>query len=168
MGERPVLLDTNILSTYAKIENLDFLFRYTGRMVLYISTNVWSEIEEADYLGYRFIESVIGMINEEKLLVLPMNENEFKWCMSLPPSFGKGERDSLAICKFRNGSFLTNEKKIIRFCDKESIPALDLPTILRHSWRKGLLTRDEVRAMIQVIEEKDKVTFRNVSNIFED
>ena len=168
MGERPVLLDTNILSTFAKIGNLEFLFRYTGREVLYISTNVFNEIEEADYLGYLFVEPVMKMIGEESLSVLSMKENEFKWCMSLPPSFGKGERDSLAMCKFRNGIFLTNERKIINFCDNESIPALDLPTIFRHSWRKGLLTKDEVRAMIRLIEEKDNVTFKNISNIFKE
>ena len=168
MDERPILIDTNILSTYAKIGNLDFLFRYTGRMVLYFSTNVFNEIEEANYLGYQFVESVMRMIKEERLSVLSMNEEEFKWCMSLPPSFGKGERDSIAICKSRNGCFLTNERKIINFCDEVSIPVLDLPTILRHSWKKGLLTKDEVRAMIRIIEEKDNITFKNVSNILDD
>jgi hypothetical protein len=129
---------------------------------------VFNEIEEAAYLGFRFVEPVIKVINEGRLLVLSMNDEELKWCMRLPPSFGKGERDSLAICKFRYGLFISNEKKVINFCDKESIPALNLPTILRHSWKKGLQTKDEVMAMMQDIEDKDNIKFKDIINIFED
>ena len=74
-----------------------------------------------------------------------MSDKETMWSMKLPSSLGKGERDSLAICKFRKGIFFTNERKVINLCERESIDVLDLLSLLRYIWKSGLKTKDEVK-----------------------
>jgi len=165
---RPVLLDTNIASTFAKIDDLNFIFILTGRSEIYISTSVLHELEEADFHGLVFVKPILNLIECGTISILSMTNEESRWSMNLPNSFGKGERDSLALCKYRNGIFLTNERKIINFCDRESIDSMNLSSILRYSWRSGLKTKEEVLKMIRRIEEKDNVRFKEITSILED
>ena len=97
-----------------------------------------------------------------------MNNEETLWSIKLPISFGKGERDSLAICKFRKGLFITNERKIINFCERETIDVLDLPSLLRYLWKSGLKRKEEVKKIVGIIEDKDNIIFVNITNIFQD
>ena len=165
---RPVLVDTNIASTFAKIDDMNFIFNLTGRSEIYISTSVLHELEEADFHGLEFVKSIMNLIERGMISILSMTNEESRWSMNLPNSFGKGERDSLALCKFRNGIFLTNERKIINFCDRESIYSMNLSSILRYSWTSGLKTKDEVLKMIRQIEKKDNVRFKEITSILED
>ena len=50
------LLDTNILSTFAKIKRMDILFKVFGEDRLFISPGVLSEIKLASERGYDFPE----------------------------------------------------------------------------------------------------------------
>lgn len=159
MASRPILLDTNIISTFAIVGDIDFLFDSTKRDYLYISTNVLNELESAREMGYSFVGTIFTEINDKRIKVLSMNEEESLWSMELPTSFGNGERDS------SNGIFLSNEKKVFNYCSRESIRCLDLPSLLRHTWKTGARSKDEVEKIIQTIEEKDNIKFKNTSAI---
>ncbi|MCK5773169.1 MAG: hypothetical protein KAH57_05225 [Thermoplasmata archaeon] len=168
MASRPILIDTNIISTFSIIDDIGFIFDSTRRDCIYISTNVLNELEIASEMGYVFVDAIFTMINDKSIKVLSMTEEESLWSIGLPQSFGMGERDSLAICKFRNGIFLSNEKKVNRYCERESIYCLDLPSILRYAWKNGIRSKEEIEKMIQTIEEKDNIKFKNVTAILTD
>jgi len=168
MAERPILLDTNILSTFAKIDDVEFLFELTKRDVLFISTSVMHELEDALAVGLDFVTSVMQLIDIGRISILSMDYDESKWSMALPPSFGKGERDTLAVCNSRNGIIFTNERKVANYCKRQSIAFMDLPMILRHSWKNNTRTKDEVKRMIQTIEENDRILFRDPVRILEE
>jgi predicted nucleic acid-binding protein len=53
-----ILVDTNILSTFAKIKRMDLIFKVFGKNC-FISPNVLNEIKKAHQLGYEFSEIVI-------------------------------------------------------------------------------------------------------------
>jgi len=58
MEKTPVLVDINILSTFAKIRKLGFLFRIMDREELYISTSVLHELDKAKNIGYDFVQII--------------------------------------------------------------------------------------------------------------
>jgi len=163
-----ILLDTNIISTFSKIPDLDYLFEFTKKEVVYISTSVLREFEEAKGYGFDFVIPVLNLIESEKIIILSMNMNEVKWSMKLPDSFGNGERDSISICHFRKGIFITNERRVINYCYRNGISSINLATILRESWIRGLKTKEEVKSMMYEIESKDNIIFKNKDIIFKE
>lgn len=58
MKKTPVLVDINILSTFAKIRKLGFLFRIMDREELYISNSVLHELDKAKNIGYDFVQII--------------------------------------------------------------------------------------------------------------
>ena len=168
LNPRIILLDTNIISTFAKIDRMNLIFEIGRKKKFGISTNVLHELEDARSIGLNFVNKVFELIDKKKISIFSMSDKEIMWSMNLPSSFGKGERDSLAICKFRKGIIFTNERKIINFCERESIAVLDLPSFLRYLWKSGLKSKDEVKKVIKIIEDKDNIKFINVSNIYQD
>lgn len=163
-----ILLDTNILSTFAKIDYMALLFETVRKKELGISTSVLHELEDARNIGLDFVDKIFQLINNNKILIFSMSDKETMWSMKLPSSFGKGERDSLAICKFRKGILFTNERKIINFCERESIDVLDLPSFLRYLWKSGMQSKKEVKKIIEIIEDKDNIKFVDITNIFQE
>ena len=168
MVKRPILLDTNIVSTFAKIDSLDLLFQVLKRDELFLSNSVLHELEDARFAGFEFVNSVFELIASNRISISSMTDEEMRWSMQLPSSFGKGERDSLAICRFREGIFFTNERKVINYCERESISAVDLPTILRYLWKSNCLDKKEVEKLIILIETKDNIRFKDPNFILED
>lgn len=53
-----ILLDTNIISTFSKIEKLELLYYVFNINILYISPSVYSEIMKAKDKGYAFVNHV--------------------------------------------------------------------------------------------------------------
>lgn len=162
------MVDTNILSTFAKIRRLEILFKIMGRDQLYVSNSVLHELDMAKSLGYDFVQNIFGYIDIKKISILSMNDEEKDFYLELPNSFGEGERESVAISKYRSHIFVSNEKRVKNYCDRNNIYIVDLPTLLRRAWKTGLIEKEIVRKMVEMIEEKDNIIFKNKSIIFEE
>ncbi len=167
MVERIVLVDTNIISTFAVIDEMEFLIEVLDSDKLFISKNVEAELERAVISGHRFIKPLFKMIEGGIIEVVTPTRIETTWSDGLPSSFGSGERDSIAICKQRNGIFLSNERKVRNYCQRNEIPCLDLPILLRRSWRAGVRSRQEVTKMMVRVEKEDNIFIKNKEAIFE-
>tara|TARA_Y100000310_G_scaffold278560_1_gene297055 strand:- start:701 stop:1201 length:501 start_codon:yes stop_codon:yes gene_type:complete len=161
-----ILVDTNILSTFAKIDKLDLLLRLLEDYDACISPNVFEELNKANELGYSYVKKVFDLIDGQKIQIVSPQRDEFLLSQKLPKGFGSGERDSLAITKSRNLIFLTNDKKIINYCGKHEIDCLWLNIVLRLFWRENLLTKGEVNDLIDEIEIKDKIIITDKEGIF--
>lgn len=72
MDKRPILVDTNILSTFAKIKRFELLFEIMDRNELYISTSVLHELDIAENMGYDFVQIVFDYIDKEKFSIISM------------------------------------------------------------------------------------------------
>ncbi|MGM0509515.1 MAG: hypothetical protein ACQESD_00095 [Thermoplasmatota archaeon] len=167
MGKTPVLIDTNIWSTFAKINDLDFLFDVIGRERLYLSASVLHELHTAEEIGYDFVKTIFGYVEKDRISTVSIDEEEIKDYLKLPDSFGKGERESIVVCENRGYIFVSNETRVKNYCERNEIKYLDLPTLLRRAWKKDFLSKGEVMKMVEKIEEKDNVVFKNKSTIFE-
>lgn len=87
---------------------------------------------------------------------------------ALPTSFDGGERETLSVAQLRGYAVLTNETQVKNWCKREGVMYWDLPGILRALWRKGVVSKAQARSLIDQIEAKDRVVFRNKEMILED
>ena len=162
-----IILDTNIISTFSKIKKLELLYDVFNANVFYISPNVHKEIMAAKEKGYIFVEQVTDLLQRKKLVTLTLNSEEAVKAEKLPSSFSKGERDSLVICKERNGIFVTNERKVINYCKKHDIAYFDLRDILKALHQFMNFSKDEVSKLIDEIEEKDNIIIKDKNEILQ-
>lgn len=162
-----ILLDTNIISTFSKIKKLGLLYDVFNTKEFYISPNVHAEIIAAKEKGYLFVGQVIDLFQKKKLIALPLTSEEEIKAEKLPLSFSKGERDSLVICKERNGILVTNERKVINYCKKQDIKCFDLRDILKALHQFMDFSKDEVSKLIEEIEEKDNIIIKDKNEILQ-
>ena len=163
-----ILLDTNILSTFGIIGKLELLFKIFRNGPICISPNVLFEIKKAHSFGYSYASSVLKLIEDEKIVLISITETELLLSYELPSSFGLGERDSIVIAKQRNFVFVTNEKKIINYCNREKIVCLQLNKLLRYLFIEGIMDKENINDLINDIESKDKLKIKNKEEIFRD
>ena len=114
------LIDTNILSTFAKINRLDILFEVLGDDTLHISPNVLTELRFALDRGYEFCNEIFRLVDKKKIHVVSLTHEEHVLALKLPRIFGKGELDSLALCLSRKWKMVTNERKVVNFCKEHN------------------------------------------------
>lgn len=161
-----ILADTNILSTFAKIRRLELLFGVFRQKTLYISPNVFQELKDAKDKRYDFVEPIFELLQFHKLKLLPMEEDEYMLMLQLPKYFGKGELDSIAICTRRNHILLSNERKVIKFCEENEIDHFDLNGILKALWMFDIVSKEKVVLIIKEMEEKDNLKIVSKEEIF--
>ncbi len=162
-----ILLDTNIISTFSKIRKLELLYDVFNTNVFYISSNVHNEIMITKEKGYIFVNYVVDLLQKKKIIPLTLTSEEEIKTNKIPLSFSRGERDSLVICKERNGIFVTNERKVINYCKKHSIVYFDLRDILKALYIFIKFSRNEVNKLIKDIEEKDNIIIKDKKEIFD-
>ncbi|MBI4141854.1 hypothetical protein HY484_02945 [Candidatus Woesearchaeota archaeon] len=163
-----ILIDTNILSTFAKIRKLESLLKiFEGKRVC-ISCNVLEEIKQAVGLGYVYASPIINLSMSKKIEIIELTKEEYLLSLSFPKNFGKGERDSLAIAKKRSWVFITNEKRVLNYCNDENISAVSLNSLLRLLWEEKIQTKEQVKDIINEIETKDSLIIQSKKDIIEE
>ena len=163
-----ILIDTNIISTFMRIEGLDLLFKVFNTNTLYISSNVFQELKVDRDRGYPYAEELFRLVDDHRVEIVIPTKDELLLTLELPESFGPGELDSIAICEERKAVFLSNEKRIINYCNREGITCFDLCDILAALWKYKILDKDKVREIIEEIEEKDNVFIPSKDIIFKE
>lgn len=163
-----ILVDTNILSTLAKVGKLDLLPRLFAQEEIEIVPAVYEEVHTGIEKGYSALQSILALVKQGCVHLVPLSEEELVAKTSLPRSFDEGEREIGAVAKQRQWSVLTNEKLVKNWCQREGISCLNLPAFLRVLWRTKIMTKEEVEILIQEIENKDRVVFKNKEQILVD
>lgn len=163
-----LLADTNILSTFAKIDQLPLLLRLFDAQRIGVVPAVYAEFQAGLNKGYADLQTVVKLIQQGRIdLVTPTAQEVFQKDV-LPASFDAGERETLVVAKSRGYAVLTNETQIKNWCKRDEIKYWDLPGLLRALWRTGLASREQVRSLIDQIEAKDRIIFRNKEAILQE
>jgi predicted nucleic acid-binding protein len=161
-----ILFDCNILSTFAKIDELDLLFRLFKGKMLATSPTVYEELITGIAKGYSSLEKVLNRIKEDIVQILSLTKEEIFLKGTLPCSFDEGERELVAVCKKRGYILATNEKIVKNYCTKENIHYLDLSDILRALWVRKVVSKNVVIGIIERIKKEDRIMFKRVDSIF--
>ncbi|MFP4001846.1 MAG: hypothetical protein ACLFSM_05830 [Thermoplasmata archaeon] len=159
-----ILVDTNILSTFAKVNRLDLLEEVLGNF--HISPNVLEEVKRAEELGYPHAGEILEKVRNDEILIACPREKEVEVMDRLPTSFGRGEKDCLAIALKRDALIVTNEQKVLNYCKRNGVDSARLNTILRELLKKEDMEQEDVRNLIDEIEKKDNLVVTDKDSIF--
>lgn len=160
-----LVFDTDVLSTFGKIRRLDLLSKLLPDTKFSISLSVYNELLKAKDSGYEFVDYIM---ENEIFEVISLNKEELDLLNKLTEerrSLGSGELEGISICKHRNCIFVTNDIAAKKLCDNYGIEFIDLSMILKSLLATKTLTRNEVKALISEIEEKDKMVIKDLDDI---
>ncbi len=148
-----IIVDTDVLSTFAKIERIKLLKElFSGEV--YITPMIREEISVPLEYGYNFPNNVISSIEtvtiDEEVL-----ERYQKY--SKETSLGKGEIEAIAYCEIKDWAFVTNDLNARQFAKKRKIRVLSLQAVLKALWKKELLSKESVEILLEEIIEKDNL-----------
>src|SRR5439155_12214901 len=162
-----ILLDTNILSTFAKIDRVDLLFSIFNRTTLELSGNVEAELRQGVQSGYSNLQPALNLIDFPEtnmtLKVIQAGISEQSLYSQIPfyPNSKnrhlKGEVDTVALAWAHGATIVCNERKVYNFCRNNSykiIPCICLEDLLRSLWKLGIMTQIEVATLITEIQTK--------------
>ncbi|MGC9393784.1 MAG: hypothetical protein ACP5J4_02905 [Anaerolineae bacterium] len=107
-----VISNTTVISNFAAIGQLEVLHALYGRV--FISTDVYAEIQEGVDEGYAFYDKVVNTIAPPNAagwihLTGLQTEVELRYLGTLPRRLHKGEASCLAIAKARHWLLLTDD-----------------------------------------------------------
>lgn len=162
-----ILLDNNILSTFARVGQLELLFRLFPRDTLGVAPAVHDEFMRAISLGCHFLEPAAELINQGRLHIVPLTAREIAAKPGLPTSFGAGDADCVIIAHQRKFPVLTNDRRVRNFCREQGLAVFDLPQLLRALWENGVLSHGRVRRLTDEMEAAENMVIRNKDAIFE-
>lgn len=154
-----ILVDTNVVTTFAKVGKLPLLFAATAN-TLYISPNVYRELQEGVVKGYAVLQAVLDLLAVGQIQVITLTEADQSTAAQLPLAAAKGEVDSLAYCLNHEALFLTNDRRAGNLGSSLGVTCLTLATILRRLWRSGKLSKTQVTALIREIEQAEGTVLR--------
>ena len=163
-----MLMDTDVLSTFAKVDRLDLLFKVFHRSELFMAEGVWREVKRGEERGFAFTQAILKLVEEGRLRILCIESEDLSFRMSLPTSLALGELDSICICKRLGLPLISNERRVKYHCEQNGIQCFNLNAILRSLWRLGIMSKDQMKALMREMEDKDRLTFKSVDEIFQD
>ncbi len=161
-----ILLDTSILSSFARVGALDLLWELFPRSPVGITPAVLREILEAVALGRAWLAQIPGLVQGGRLQLAAPTPAEILASEALPDSLGLGEREAIALCKAHRWVFLTNDRRARNFCTEVAVEAFDAAALLRLLWTAGVRSKKFVRALLQRMEETEGLVLKNKETIF--
>lgn len=159
-----IVFDTNVLSTFIKINRLDLLKIVFGKQEFLIPQSVYTELSASKEYGSIFIGTVsksglfgkISLSKEENELVIKLREYKI---------LGEGEIEALAVSKIRGVVLVTNDIKAKSVAESFGVKVVDLLDILRFCL-KSRFTKYDIEKIIEEIETKDNIIIKNKELIF--
>jgi len=141
-----VIANTTVISNFASIDHIDLL-RQLYR-VLYISTEVYGEIQVGIEEGYRFysgIEQLIYPFVESGWIRLTSmaDEQELRFFGELPSRLHLGEASCLAIAQQRGWILLTDDKAAREEAARRRVPISGSVGCLVLAVERGLCTLEQ-------------------------
>lgn len=147
-----VILDTNVLSLFAKIDRLDLLDMLSsaarGEIQLYITPAIQSELEAGILRGVEYLIDALQLVKVGKLHILTLTNADKLLIDSLPTKLNLGEAEAIALCSRLKLAFITHDRKAFNYCRRVGIACTRLTTLLDNLEMNNVLTEFEVSQML--------------------
>ena len=160
-----VVLDCDLISSFAKINRIDLLETLFPDAQLAITASVYNELLKTKEHGFDFLDEIvqsdIGLINirKEERSVFEDFLQDYRIHL--------GEAEGIAIAKCRDGVFMTNDSLAVRFCEEKGVKVLNLKDVLRKIAVDGTVNKGEMLKLIRGIETKDRTYIVGIDDILE-
>jgi len=161
-----ILLDTNIIGTFALIGAINLLFALFAKDEIGVASAVYAELVAGVREGRQFLHPAVELVESGELTLFALTAEEVIQRLNLPSSLGEGEAESITLCKSRGAAFVTNDRRARSFCLSAGIEVFDLIDILRSFWKLGVCSKRKVRQLVADIETKEGMVIKHKEEIF--
>ena len=148
-----IILDTDFLSAFLKIERLDLVKAFYEAEVLRVPPGVYREVSQTNL--------VAGLAG------LPWIQIEIPPDLGSPPpdpaflALGRGEREAILLARQHQGSLLLmNDLKAQRIAQGMGIETADIPAFLLACKLSGFSVPEQIRELVAALQERDRYGFR--------
>ncbi len=145
-----IVSDTDFLSSFAKIEELNLVFKVFKTKEIMITKAVNNELKDSpifDFLVPYF------SAKENKIVVKKASAKD------VPESLGIGERESISLAKESEAKLLMNDKVAGKYAEKVGIKVIDIPAFLFYCKEKKILDTSQLKTLISKLKAKDFYEF---------
>jgi len=149
-----IVCDTDFLSSFLKIEQLELVRALFKEGDLYIPVAVLSEIAKTNL--------ITDLLDKEWVKVKNVSDADFKKMKKSKEfaNLGSGEKECFALCKrFKNSVLLISDNKARRVANKNEIVTLNISAFLLSCKEIGILESDDIANIIHDLKEKDYYEF---------
>lgn len=152
-----IIIDCDVASMLAKVDRIDILSKAFPDANFCITNSVYAELMRAKRAGYSFPDRIF-----EQLPVITIDRDDLKAFkdISTDSTVHYGEAEGLSICREKRATFLTDDRKVIRFAEKNGIAVLDMKDLLTLLAIRQVLGYSEMISLIREIEVKDNTCIK--------
>jgi predicted nucleic acid-binding protein len=108
--------------------------------------------------GNTYLSPVLQAIAANQIEVIDLSSAEKSLMSGMPAKLNAGESEAIAFSQTRRATLLSNDKRAIRYCERQSIKVLNLADILRLLWIKRVITQKEVKSLIAKMKAVEGLT----------
>ncbi len=137
-----LILDTDAASVLAKAELVNHILVLYSESKIVITPKVEDELERPLDYGYKFPKKIL----QEKELYI-------KWFDQIV--IGKGELESIAVAKKRDGVFFTMDKIAAKVAKDKGVDITAFDTIMKKMLKSDIIDKEKAKKAIDKIQEKD-------------
>ena len=150
-----VVLDTDFLSAFLKIDQRPLVRESIGVDDLLAPTAVFREISLTDLLPrFAAVPGIMVQIPDAARTHSLRSDEAFS-------RLGPGEQEAIAICLEREGSvLLMNDNRARLVAARLGVKVLNIPAFLLEAKLSSSLSRDQISDLITALEERDRYGFK--------
>lgn len=147
------LLDTDIVSIFAKAEALALLCRLFRCERLPIAAGVFDELLVPLDYGYDFPQRILELAD---VVVLTPEEFGIYEALRLQGQVSTADAELIAICQQRGWAYVAMDRVALRCADDRGIRTIDLQALLKAMLEASILTRGELKTLVERMEREDR------------
>jgi len=149
-----LLSDTDFLSSFLKISQLETVRNFYRTEHLFIAPGVYQELSRTDLVTQiDDLEWIVIRPVSEMELTGYRDEGEFA-------RLGRGEQETIALAGGLKATVLMSDQRALRFARERGIEVIDIPGFLLACKESAFLSIEQIAGMIQALRDKDRYEFR--------
>jgi predicted nucleic acid-binding protein len=164
-----VIANTTLISNFAAVGRLDVLHDLLGEV--YISTEVYAEIQDGRAEGYSFYEGIESYLHPVAptgwlRLTSLQGDDELRLFNQLPTALHRGEASCLAVAAQRGWAFLSDDARARQAARELGVSLSGTLGVLVQAIRANLLSLDEANRLLgQMIQAGYRSPYDNLADL---
>lgn len=146
-----LILDTDIASAFAKAGHFEVLVQLFGKVG--VTPMVYEELQAPLMHGYAFPDEIFN--KAELVTVSEEEQRDYLKLKEEHSKIGKGEIESMVVCRKRGFLFSSFDKKAISMAKEFGVNVITAGAIFHGFLIRGIANKNEVLKILQDIETSD-------------
>jgi predicted nucleic acid-binding protein len=150
-----LLSDTDFLSSFLKIGQLEVVRDFYRTEHLFIASGVYQELSRTDLVTKVDDRAwiIVRLVSEAELAGF-REEGAFA-------RLGRGEQETIALAGGLRATVLMSDQRALRFARERGIEVIDIPGLLLACKESAFLSSGQIAGIIQALKDEDRYEFRS-------